>query len=239
VFNVTGGELVIILLVALIVLGPDKLPDAIRKVGRVYGELRRMSQGFQSEIRDALDEPMREVRDTMNTMKSGFSDLGADHPADPPPGTRMTATNGDATAPDGAGAAAEPPPAPPETTTAVAAGSTMAAAGEPGPSAGEPVPTAGAPVPTAGAPVPAAQEPPPAAVEPVPAPSAAVLSVDELAASPAEPSPAANGTPATHGEPAPTLEELASLPAEPSPPPANGTAVSPAQPVAPAQNEHP
>ena len=90
-FNVTGGELVIILLVALIVLGPDKLPDAIRKVGRVYGELRRMSPGFQSEIRDALDEPMREVRDTMNTMKSGFT--GGDDPgrprADPPAGTRM------------------------------------------------------------------------------------------------------------------------------------------------------
>ena len=57
-----GGELVVILLVALIVLGPDKLPDAIRKVGRVYGELRRMSSGFQAELRDALDEPMREVR---------------------------------------------------------------------------------------------------------------------------------------------------------------------------------
>ena len=69
-FNVTGGELVIILLVALIVLGPEKLPDAIRKVGRVYGELRRMSAGFQSELKDALDEPMREMRDTMNTVKS-------------------------------------------------------------------------------------------------------------------------------------------------------------------------
>ncbi len=46
VFNVTGGELAIILLVALIVLGPDKLPDAIRKVGRVYGELRRDQPGL-------------------------------------------------------------------------------------------------------------------------------------------------------------------------------------------------
>ena len=72
-FNVSGGELVVILLVALIVLGPDKLPEAIRKFGRVYGELRRMSQGFQSEIREALDEPMREVRDTMNTVTGGFT----------------------------------------------------------------------------------------------------------------------------------------------------------------------
>jgi sec-independent protein translocase protein TatB len=115
VFNVTGGELVIILLVALIVLGPDKLPEAIRKVGRVYGELRRMSQGFQSEIREALDEPMREVRDTMNTMKTGFTgEPESGNPADPPAGTRMVATNGDAATPAGAGAAAEPPPPEPE-----------------------------------------------------------------------------------------------------------------------------
>jgi len=118
VFNVTGGELVIILLVALIVLGPDKLPDAIRKVGRVYGELRRMSTGFQSEIRDALDEPMREVRDTMNTMKGGF--MGGD---DPPPGTRMTAPSNGGPGNGGPGtdggtatATAEPEPATPETT---------------------------------------------------------------------------------------------------------------------------
>ena len=104
-FNVTGGELVIILLVALIVLGPDKLPDAIRKVGRVYGELRRMSQGFQSEIRDALDEPMREVRDTMNTVKGGFT--GEDSPG----GTRLTAPEPDAPATNGA-AAAPPEPEP-------------------------------------------------------------------------------------------------------------------------------
>jgi sec-independent protein translocase protein TatB len=96
VFNVSGGELVVILLVALIVLGPDKLPEAIRKFGRVYGELRRMSQGFQSEIRDALDEPMREVRDTMNTVTGGFT--GG---ADPPPGTRLQGTTPEPVTDDG------------------------------------------------------------------------------------------------------------------------------------------
>jgi sec-independent protein translocase protein TatB len=56
-FNIGGGELIVILLVALIVLGPDKLPEAARKVGNVMGELRRMSNGFQEELRNALDEP--------------------------------------------------------------------------------------------------------------------------------------------------------------------------------------
>jgi sec-independent protein translocase protein TatB len=103
VFNVTGGELVIILLVALIVLGPEKLPDAIRKVGRVYGELRRMSAGFQSELKDALDEPMREMRDTMNTVKSGFN-FGDD--GETPP--TATASEGPRLKPDEGAVEAEP-----------------------------------------------------------------------------------------------------------------------------------
>lgn len=53
-FNVGGGELLVILLIAVIVLGPDKLPEAARKVGRVTAELRRMSNGFQQEMRDAM-----------------------------------------------------------------------------------------------------------------------------------------------------------------------------------------
>ena len=54
----------VILLLALVVLGPEKLPEAIRRFGRVYGELRRMSKGFQSEFKEAFDEPMRELRAT-------------------------------------------------------------------------------------------------------------------------------------------------------------------------------
>jgi Tat protein translocase TatB subunit len=55
-FNVGSGELLVILLVALLVLGPEKLPDSARKIGNVVNELRRMSQGFQSEVRKAMDE---------------------------------------------------------------------------------------------------------------------------------------------------------------------------------------
>jgi sec-independent protein translocase protein TatB len=112
VFNVTGSELVIILLVALIVLGPEKLPDAIRKFGRVYGELRRMSSGFQSELRDALEEPMREMRDTMNTMTGGFDDGSAPTQATPSAGPRLT--------PDGAVVEADAPGTPPADDSAVA-----------------------------------------------------------------------------------------------------------------------
>jgi Tat protein translocase TatB subunit len=55
-FNVGGGELLVIMLVALIVLGPQRLPEAARTVGRVVSEVRRVSTGFQREIRTAFDE---------------------------------------------------------------------------------------------------------------------------------------------------------------------------------------
>jgi sec-independent protein translocase protein TatB len=69
VFNLQGSELVIILLLALVVLGPEKLPDAMRKAGQFYAELKKMSSGFQKEFRDAADEPMREMRDTATLLR--------------------------------------------------------------------------------------------------------------------------------------------------------------------------
>jgi Tat protein translocase TatB subunit len=58
-FNVGVGELLVILLIALMVLGPDKLPDAARKMGNVMGELRRMSDGFQDQMRSAVNDVSR------------------------------------------------------------------------------------------------------------------------------------------------------------------------------------
>jgi sec-independent protein translocase protein TatB len=54
-FNVGGGELLVIALVALLVLGPQRLPEAARTLGKVVGEVRRLSSGFQREVRDAFE----------------------------------------------------------------------------------------------------------------------------------------------------------------------------------------
>jgi sec-independent protein translocase protein TatB len=69
VFNLSGSEIVVILLLALVVLGPEKLPDAIRRFGRTYGELKRMSSSFQEEMRSTIEEPMREMRETANLLR--------------------------------------------------------------------------------------------------------------------------------------------------------------------------
>ena len=47
-------ELVLILVVALIVLGPQRLPEVARMLGRAYAQLRRASEEFQNTIRQDL-----------------------------------------------------------------------------------------------------------------------------------------------------------------------------------------
>lgn len=48
-------EILVILLVALLVLGPDRLPEAARQVGRVVAEMRRITTNVQTEVRDAIN----------------------------------------------------------------------------------------------------------------------------------------------------------------------------------------
>ena len=53
-FGIGLPELVVILAVALIVLGPQRLPEVARMLGRAYGQLRRASEEFQNTIRQDL-----------------------------------------------------------------------------------------------------------------------------------------------------------------------------------------
>ena len=74
-FNIGGAEFLVIALVALLVLGPDKLPEAARKVGNVTLELRKMSQGFRTEFKQALDDPLEVVSDStyvVNCFRDGW-----------------------------------------------------------------------------------------------------------------------------------------------------------------------
>ena len=53
-FGVGFPELVLIMVVALLVLGPQRLPEVARMLGRAYGQLRRASEEFQNTIRQDL-----------------------------------------------------------------------------------------------------------------------------------------------------------------------------------------
>ena len=52
-FGIGAEELVLILLIALIVLGPERMPKVARDIGRVVGELRRTSDELREEFLNA------------------------------------------------------------------------------------------------------------------------------------------------------------------------------------------
>lgn len=55
--SIGPAEILVVLVVALIVLGPNRLPDAARSMGKAMAELRRVTSGVQTEVRDAFAEP--------------------------------------------------------------------------------------------------------------------------------------------------------------------------------------
>lgn len=53
-FNLGPMEMLVIVVVALVVLGPQRLPEAMRQVGRGVGEIRRWTTQVTSEVQSAF-----------------------------------------------------------------------------------------------------------------------------------------------------------------------------------------
>jgi TatA/E family protein of Tat protein translocase len=79
-FNVGPTELLVILVIALIVFGPNKLPEVGRSIGRGLREFRRASDEIRGEIEGALN--LDGDQDEMPPQESPASE-----PQDAPPPT--------------------------------------------------------------------------------------------------------------------------------------------------------
>ncbi|MGD8549811.1 MAG: Sec-independent protein translocase protein TatB [Desulfobacterales bacterium] len=66
-FGIGMPEMLLILAIALIVIGPKKLPDLAKSLGRAFAEFRRAT----SELKDSL-----EIEDELKEVKSTFDDMG-------------------------------------------------------------------------------------------------------------------------------------------------------------------
>ena len=77
--NFSPEKLFLVGIIALVVLGPHRLPQAARSFGRFLAQLRHMSSSFQDEVRGALHDPM----DAVNSVIGDFRP-----PGHPPVGPR-------------------------------------------------------------------------------------------------------------------------------------------------------
>ena len=76
-----GGEIIIIALLALVVLGPKRLPELARKIGHWTSELRaaarEISRGLESEVAD-LKAAGQELKAQVEELKQPLEDIKRD-----------------------------------------------------------------------------------------------------------------------------------------------------------------
>jgi Sec-independent protein translocase protein TatA len=56
VFNLDPGKLVLVAVVVIVVLGPDKLPDAARRVGATWRSFNEFRHRMESEVRQTIPD---------------------------------------------------------------------------------------------------------------------------------------------------------------------------------------
>ncbi|MDH5542756.1 MAG: Sec-independent protein translocase protein TatB [Nitrospinota bacterium] len=61
-FGLGFTELLVIMVIALIFIGPSKLPEVARSVGRGYRELQRAISGIKDEVEDFNQELKKEEK---------------------------------------------------------------------------------------------------------------------------------------------------------------------------------
>ncbi len=80
------AKIFVVLIIALIVLGPERLPGAARQMGGAWRELNKLREKFEEEVRSAVPDldiskiptsPSRAVTGYLSGLVSGLSDTSA------------------------------------------------------------------------------------------------------------------------------------------------------------------
>ncbi len=62
--NIGVGEVVVIALLALVVLGPDRLPEMARGAGRLLHNAKKFTSGLSGDMQDVINDPaMQPIRE--------------------------------------------------------------------------------------------------------------------------------------------------------------------------------
>jgi sec-independent protein translocase protein TatB len=194
-FDVSFSELMVIGVIALIVIGPERLPKVARTVGHLLGRAQRYVNDVKSDIRreielDDLRKFKSEMEDAAQSVHTSLRDVGTSL-QEPAQALRQELED-----------------------AAKAATGAVSAHGEPAPAAPLPlaVPDPAAPVPSSAAATPPAAPAPTAAAATEPAVPAAKPAVAPAATPAGTPAPTPAATPA-----ATSSAPQAATPASPSP----------------------
>jgi sec-independent protein translocase protein TatB len=106
------AKVLIILIVALVVLGPDKLPGVARQMGAAWGELRKFRQKLESEVRGTFPDlpSSQQVAQAVRSPLAFLDQLADAHEREQVPGEVAAPTSITPTSPGAATASENPAP---------------------------------------------------------------------------------------------------------------------------------
>jgi len=98
-FDISFGELILAGAVALVVIGPEKLPKVARTAGMLFGRAQRMAAGFRADLERELQaseiaELQKKISEEANNLRDEMAESAAqvrgaleeeEHPILPPP----------------------------------------------------------------------------------------------------------------------------------------------------------
>lgn len=88
-FGIGGGELIVIIFIALMLFGAEKIPDIARTLGKGMAQLKNATNELKSEITKSADANEINLKSLtsnfdkeVNDIKSGFSNIIPNNPLD-------------------------------------------------------------------------------------------------------------------------------------------------------------
>jgi sec-independent protein translocase protein TatB len=96
-FGLGMGELILIAVVALLALGPDRLPDAAKRIGQTIRDLRRQTDQLKRTIEQdsQLGDAMKEIRSALRDNPLQDSPTKTPKKKKTPPATNKPAESGE------------------------------------------------------------------------------------------------------------------------------------------------
>lgn len=74
-FGIGGGELVFIIIIALMLFGADKVPDIARTFGKAMAQVKNATNDIKSEITRSAEENDIDIRSFSNNFTNEVNDL--------------------------------------------------------------------------------------------------------------------------------------------------------------------
>lgn len=90
IFDVGGPEILIVLLVALLLFGSQRLPELARNLGKSIREFKKATAGLEEELKRALETPPPAPRPRLPAAPATVERPIEAPPHDPPPPTPPT-----------------------------------------------------------------------------------------------------------------------------------------------------